>query len=412
MEADRPKLLVLASTYPRWKDDSEPGFVHELTRRLAHWFDVTVIAPHAQGARREEVLEGVRIKRFRYAPEQLQRLSYGGGILANLRHRRWTWLLLGPFLLGLLLATLRELRKSDRTLIHAHWLLPQGLFAVTARRLASSSAPLLCTSHGGDLFALQGALGRKLKQHVLMHSQAVTVVSSAMLQPVSELTSGAHMAHVVPMGVDLQVRFTPGINDSRRPDTVLFVGRLVEKKGVAVLLQAFSRVVDAFPASRLSIIGDGPERNALLKLARTLEIEQNVEFLGAVPQAKLPAHLRAATVFAMPSIIATSGDQEGLGLTQVEAMGCGCPVIASDLPGIRDVVTHGESGLLTSPGDPAALADAIVTLLRDPHLRAQFSTNARKLVLGRFDWEAIADRYRMILLDLSASSANSANNAA
>src|SRR3546814_343096 len=89
----RPRLLITAPTYPRWPGDPEPAFVHELARRLIDRFEVTVLCPHAKGAAPEEILDGVRVVRYRYAPEHFEVLVNDGGIVTNLRHSPWKWLL-------------------------------------------------------------------------------------------------------------------------------------------------------------------------------------------------------------------------------------------------------------------------------------------------------------------------------
>ena len=98
----RQTILVLASTYPRWRGDHEPGFVHELNRRLVDEFDVHVVCPHAPGAASYEVMDGVSIHRFRYAPEALETLVQDGGILANLNRSHWKWGLVPFFFVGLM----------------------------------------------------------------------------------------------------------------------------------------------------------------------------------------------------------------------------------------------------------------------------------------------------------------------
>ena len=104
-DGPRPRLLVLASTYPRWQGDAEPGFVHQLARRLVGAFDVAVLCPHAAGAPTDEEMDGVRVKRYRYAPSRFETLVNDGGIVTNLRRNPVKWLLVPGFLLGQFVAT-------------------------------------------------------------------------------------------------------------------------------------------------------------------------------------------------------------------------------------------------------------------------------------------------------------------
>ena len=99
----------------------------------------------------------------------------------------------------------------------------------------------------------------------------------------------------------------------------------------------------------------------------------------------------------MPSVVAASGDQEGLGLVAIEAMGCGCAVVASDLPTVRDSVSDGETGLMVSPGDPSDLAAKIATLLVDDELTAKLAANGRRYALEHFDWQRVGDGYAQLI---------------
>lgn len=98
--SDRSTLLVLASTYPRWEGDPEPGFVHELAKRLTGRFRVIALVPHSPAARRRETLDGIEVIRYRYAPEYLETLVNDGGIVTNLRRARWKYLLVPSFILA------------------------------------------------------------------------------------------------------------------------------------------------------------------------------------------------------------------------------------------------------------------------------------------------------------------------
>ncbi|RNF84551.1 glycosyltransferase family 4 protein [Lysobacter psychrotolerans] len=391
-------MLVLTSTYPRWTGDHEPGFVHELARRLTDRFDVTVLGPHAMGARPTEVLDGVQVHRYRYAPASMERLVNDGGIVTNLRRSPWRWLLVPPFLIAQAWATLRFIRKLRPDVVHAHWLLPQGLVAACV----PGRPPVLVTSHGADLFAIRGRLYRGLRSFVLARVAAVSVVSRAMRSRLRDEHPGAD-AHVMPMGVDFGL-FTPSPGSEPAPArstaTILFVGRLVAKKGVIHLIDAMPQVLQKVPEARLDVIGFGPEQAALAARVEHLGLADRVTFLGAVPQAALPAHYRAAAVFAAPFVEAADGDQEGLGLVVAEAIACHCPVVVGDVPAVRDVVDDDLSWIVPQ-NDPAALADALVDVLRDADASAAKATLARNRLLERLSWQQVAAGYADLLSRLA-----------
>ena len=395
------RLLVLSSTYPRFKGDSEPGFVHQLARRLVGDFDVTVLAPHARGAAEEEILDGVRVIRYRYAPEALETLVNDGGIIANLRRRPWKWLLVPGFLAGLAWRTWRLLRASQPRVVHAHWLLPQGLVAAALRGRGPGAPALLVTSHGADLFALRGGLLQRLKRWVARRATALTVVSAAMRDELGRIGCDTGEVRVLPMGVDLRESFTPAGAVQRQPDELLFVGRLVEKKGLRHLIDALPLLVQTRPNVSLTIVGFGPEEAGRRAQIERLGLGHRVRFLGAVPQAGLPALYRRAAVFVGPFVEAASGDQEGLGLVVVEAIGCGCPVVVSDLPQVRDIFGDIPAAGLVPPGSAPQLAQAIARTLADPAAAATEILRLRASLEARFDWTVVAGNYASVLKRLA-----------
>lgn len=395
----KPRLLVLTSTFPRWRDDHEPAFVFELARRLTDTFDVSVSAPHAPGARVEEHMDGVQVHRFRYAPQRLERLAYDGGIPSKLKQRPWLSFLVPWFLTAQLLSAYRLMRRIRPDIVHAHWLLPGGLIGALLQELPGADFRLVVTAHGADVHLTGGRLSGLLKREVLRSADLVTVVSRALRDKLRQSLPDAAI-EVAPMGVDLHARFIPG-DVPPRTGTLVFVGRLVAKKGVADLLEALPQVRAKRPEVRLLIAGQGPLETDLRALAERLRIGDAVEFLGSVPNDRLPAVLHRAGLAVLPFCTADDGDAEGLGLVTVEAMGAGIPVIVGDVAAVHDVITHGETGWIVPARDAAALAAAIIRLLDDPALAARLAENGRRYAQQTFDWSVVAARYRTLLCALS-----------
>ena len=394
-ESSRSTVLVLASTYPRWPNDAEPGFVHELCRRLTAWFDVIALVPDAPGAEPSGLLDGVEVIRYRYAPRRLQTLVNHGGIATNLRRSTWKWLLVPGFLLGQYVAAKRLLKNRRVDIVHAHWLLPQGLIA---RRLEhASGVPYLVTSHGGDLFGLRGRALNALKRYVAASSSAMTVVSSAMRDEAGRVGLRPPQIIVLPMGVDMRRRFVIDPAAQRINDELLFVGRLVSKKGLGHLLDAMPAVLAQRPQTILTIAGFGPEESSLKAQARRLDIESSVKFLGAMAQAELPVLYRRASLFVAPFIRDASGNQEGLPVVLMEAIGCGCPVLVGDIAGIRDLLGDTYADVCVKPGDSRALAMAIVKRLENPEQGRLQASVIRKAAADRIDWQNIAGGYANLL---------------
>jgi glycosyltransferase involved in cell wall biosynthesis len=170
---------------------------------------------------------------------------------------------------------------------------------------------------------------------------------------------------------------------------VLFVGRLVQRKGVRHLIDAIAHVREA----HLVVIGDGPERTALEAHARDLEIADRVEIRGRVSDEELRAAYAASDVLVLPSVLDARGDTEGLGVVLLEAMSYGVPVVASDIGGITDIVEHEKSGLLVPPGDATQLARALERLMRDPALASRLGSAGRERVRSAFGWMEIMAKW-------------------
>lgn len=398
MSTDKPTLLVTTSTFPRWSEDNEPRFVYDLSKRLATEFNIIILAPHATGAALEEQWDGMQIYRYRYAPEKLQTLTYNGGISANLKHNSWKFLLLPLFFLGQWWALKKILNQHSIDTIHAHWLIPQGLVAAFTLLSFKKNIKLICTSHGGDLFSLQGKISTFLKRWVIKRCDAITVVSQAMLLKVKELTYNQYSAiHVIPMGTDLTNTFVPNSNIKRATNQLLFVGRLVEKKGLTYLLQALYQLKPNFPNLELIIAGSGPLKNQLIEQVQKLGIEHQVKFVGRLTHVELVTLYQTATVAIFPFIQTQDGDMEGLGLVMVEAMGCGCPVIASDLPAVRDVIYSQQNEQLVKAADSTSLTTTIAELLNHPTKLQLLSMQALAIAHKGFDWESVTEHYQQCL---------------
>jgi len=313
-----PKVLVLTSTFPRWENDSEPAFVFELCRRLTSRFDITVLSPRTPDSKKQEFMGGLRVIRFPYFFQRWEKLAmHGGGILNRLKTNPLNYLLIPFFMLGQLFAVIRLLRRERFDLIHAHWLILQGFIAVLSLMLSRRRIPLLCTSHGGDIFALRGGMLERIKTWVMDKSQALTVVSHAIKNKVVEMGINPDRIQVISMGVDLKYLFTPDHQMTRSRRELLFVGRLVPGKGIEVLFEAMFRIVDKEPDIRLLLAGAGPLEGQLHTMAKEKNISENVDFLGMVQQSLLPDLYRRAALAVFPFEMINSGGQEGFGLVVV-----------------------------------------------------------------------------------------------
>jgi glycosyltransferase involved in cell wall biosynthesis len=186
---------------------------------------------------------------------------------------------------------------------------------------------------------------------------------------------------------------------------LLFVGRLIQRKGAEFAIRAVAELVRAGRSTRLTIVGDGPERAALAALAESLGVDARVGFTGALTPALVRSHYERARVLLMPAITDWKGEQEGFGMVIVEAMAYGVPVVASRSGGIPDIIRDGENGLLVPEADGAALAAAVGRLLDDPALAHRLGEAGRTEARDRFSPRGIAARFDAVYRRAAGSQA-------
>ncbi len=389
------RILVLTSTFPRYAGDTEPKFVLNLCQYLATANEIDVVAPHCKGTPTEEQIDSLHVHRFRYFFSRWETLAYNGGMLFKVRQNPLRLLLVPFFLSAQLLLTLELLRRKDYDVIHAHWIIPQGIVAVLARMLSRSNPAVVLTSHGGDLFALKGPLLSQLKRWVINRVDHLTVVSSAMREKAETLGLTQAEIDVIPMGVDSQDTFFPSPNIATR-EGLIFVGRLVDKKGIEYLLRAMPRIRAEHPEAHLRIIGDGPLRDDLHTLCADLRITEHVTFEGALVNEAIPGFLQRAAIAVIPSVVAKSGDQEGAPVAIMETLACGCPTIVSDYPGARDIITDGETGLLVPQRDAEAIAEKVCFLLSNPEKQLELGAKGREFIQENYDWRVVSSKFNTV----------------
>jgi glycosyltransferase involved in cell wall biosynthesis len=398
------KILFLASSYPRDENDVASVFLRYFAEALAaRGVEVHVLAP-ADGKSTRTFEAGIFVHRFQYFPVRWQKLAYGSGIMPNLKRSPSLWLQVPCFFMAQTLATVRLIKKQRFDLLHAHWLLPQGLIARFGAALFG--IPLVVTAHGSDAFALRSKVASWLKRLVVNQSHAWTANTD--MTAAAILKDGeARTPRIIPMGVDV-ARFSAGDGAALRSQlpkdelVVLFVGRLIESKGCHDLLQALS-LLDANLRARVTlwVIGDGDRRAMLMQAARDLGIQDKTHFFGALNHERLADFYAAADIVVIPSKLGPSGESEGQGVVVLEAFAARACVLASRIGGLTSMVRDRDTGLLVDADDPQALSSALGQLLGDPALRQRLAENAFNEVREKYDWSHIAaefDRlYREVL---------------
>jgi len=266
-----------------------------------------------------------------------------------------------------------------------------GYFAHTPAEVAERVATQLGTPFG---FSVHAKDARKVPPEVLSaRARKAACVVACNHDVATELRDSGIPAHLVPHGVDLDhfaAQRLPQVGTLQ----LVAVGRLVEKKGFHILINAAARVRAPF---QLHIIGEGPEEQHLRGLIRAQGLEAKIKLCGPKTHEELPEAYNRAHALVMPSIVDRTGDRDGLPNVVLEAMACGRPVIASDVAAIGSAVIHGETGWLTRPGDAESLAIAI-DMLAEHHSRLQqFGIRARERVKREYDLRVCTERFHDLL---------------
>jgi glycosyltransferase involved in cell wall biosynthesis len=284
----------------------------------------------------------------------------------------------------------RALERFHPVLLHAHFALDGAAVLPIQQQLR---VPLLVTLHGYDATTSDEALhhtvaGRvflRRRQELREQARFFICVSEHIHQQAVERGVPDSKIRTLPIGVDLNLFVPDPLRSRSRDPIVLFVGRLVEKKGCEYLIRAMAALETRHPTGRLLIVGDGPLLDPLRAQARASL--SNCTFLGSQPPNVVRDLMYRASVMAAPSIVASNGDTEGLPITLCEAQAIGLPIVAFQGPGVAEAVVENETALLVPSRDEQGLAEAISTLLGDPDLAARFATAGRRRAESLFSLE-------------------------
>lgn len=264
--------------------------------------------------------------------------------------------------------------------LHAHF----GSSATTVTRLAARFAGLTYsfTAHAKDIF--HESVQDEDMRRKLTDAAAVITVSDfncAHLRAVY----GSAAAGVCRIYNGLDLAHFPYRGPAERPPRIVAVGRLVEKKGFADLVEACALLAGRGRLFRCEIIGGGDLQPDLCSQIERLGLTGLVEMLGPLPQSEVIRHVQGAAALAAPCVVGRNGDRDGLPTVLLEAMALGTPCVSTDVTGIPELVRHEETGLLVAQRDPAGLAAALERLLVDPGLRVELAAEARRLIEAEFD---------------------------
>jgi glycosyltransferase involved in cell wall biosynthesis len=302
------------------------------------------------------------------------------------------WLL--PALLAPVADRLARARAEGRRALLWGVDITQASLAAALFHRLDGRAPFLLTIQygGGPERVARGRAGgiRWAFRTMLSTADAVTAISTPLVD-LARRHGYRGPATVIPNGVDPTV-FRPAIRDTRPPHPVVIsVSRLVRKNGIDVLLEAAGAVLREHPEAEFRILGDGPERIRLTRLADSLGIRRSVHFLGNVPHSEIPGHLRESSLFVRPS------RTEGMGNAFVEAMASGLPVVGAQAVAATGVFEDGVTGLACAVENPLDLASKIRALIVDPALADRLARQGEAWARQHYDLDSTCRRYADVM---------------
>jgi len=375
------RVLTLTPFYPNSENSAEGCFVADVLPRTQHLRinnEVIAVRPRHRGRVRplESQISCAWQQYFSF-PGNLGLPTAGGSLAHSLEDR------------------VQQIHQTEAIdMIHAHAALPCGDAAERMSR--KLGIPFVVSVHGLDVFFERqvgktlGRWCRRVSERVYRRARAVICISEKVRECVGSMAPNARVIH---NGVDAET-FSPDA-EQKNPLVVLSVGNLIPTKGHALLLRAYSRAIGTATEWELQIIGDGPERASLIRLAQQLGISSRIRFLGKQTRDQVAGAMKRCAVFALPS------GYEGLGCVYLEAMACGKPAIACEGQGIDEIIEHGANGLLVQAGSELQLAESLRVLMQNEDLRARLGRAARQTVLQRHTLEhqaaEIAELYRECL---------------
>jgi len=288
----------------------------------------------------------------------------------------------------------RQIRSKNYRLIHSQWIQSGGTIGFYASWLLG--IPFSFTGHAVDLFRDRCALKDKVK-----HADFIVAISQFHKEFYIAEGADAEKIHIVYCGIDLN-EYAYSYSESSGPVRILSFGRLVEKKGYSVLIEACALLRDLGVEFQCEIAGSGPQYAELKQLASSLKLNNLLTITGqALKQEDIDSWMRGGDIFAQPCCWSADNDVDGIPRSLMEAMAVGLPSISTSVAGIPDLIEHKKSGLLIAEHDAEALAKAIKLLIDDPALRRGFSEAGRQVIEQKFNLETCLDPLAEIFSDRS-----------
>lgn len=391
---------MVTSSYPKYEGDVTAPFVESIAVSVAaRGNEVHILAPYHPDVRRRPLEKGVHLHFFKYIPfKRLNIWGYAESLEADVRVKGAIYPLTPVVFLSSLAALWRLTGRVKFSVMHGHWVIPNGPVSALIARLRR--LPLVISLHGSDIFIAEGSsLVSSVARWCFRSARAITAPSEDLRQRAIKLGAPPQRCHLVPYGVDPgQFSHMEGAGPLLRqelgllPDApvVFAVGRMVYKKGFEYLIRAVPAILREHPNAKIVIAGGGDLQPRLQSLVKQLGVERSVIMPGWVQRDRLPLYFSGCDLFVLPSVVDQQGNVDGLPNTLLEAMASARPVVATSVAGVPLAVKDGENGLLVPEKQPGELSTAINLLLNAPELRAQYGEAGRRRVEQELNWDTTA----------------------
>lgn len=388
----------MTTAFPRDEEDVITPWLVELIRRSRkRGIEAEVLTSSYRGSE-DHRLSGIPVRRFRYAPAAWETLTHDETAPDRVGRSPLHAALVPLYLAGGCAAAWRAGREAP-DLVHVHWPVPHVLFGAAVRTASRGRTALVCSYYAVEVNWVLHRMSwlRPFLRWSARTADGVTAISTPTADAVREVSG--RDPRIVPFAAALGTgeESAEGQGGAGRvplaspgPLRLLFVGRLVERKGVEVLVRALPRLLEERDV-RLTVVGEGEREASLRAAARDVGVADRVEFTGFLSREELSRRYASCDIFVLPAVVDRKGDTEGLGVVLLEALRHERPVVASRAGGIPDIVEDGRTGWLVPPGDPAALARRILYLAARPDDARRVARQGREIVEERFGWERILE---------------------
>ena len=397
------RIAVLTSSYPRFQGDGTAPFVMSISEALSKLgHTVHVVAPYDISVD-EDFTSPVPVNRFKYIwPKKFHIMGHARSLKADVKLRPSAFFLLPFFSIASIINLIKECRKIDAQIIHAHWVLPNGFAAAIASKILG--IPFIISLHGSDIFtASKNAIFRAVAKWTFQQSSYVSACSQELCDRAKQINKNIKI-EVIPWGANPE-NFKPIENRNQVREKygwsteeliISTLGRMVHKKGFSQLLDIIPDLTSCTQKFRVVIGGSGPLEDELKEKAARMNLSEFVSFPGRIPWDEVPKYLAASDIFVLPSQRDEAGNLDGLPTVLLEAMACSLPCVASDVGGVSLVIDQAKNGILVSPNSSSELIEGLQSLIEDKDLRDKFSVAARNSVVERFNWDNVGKKFETI----------------